>query len=126
MLSRTEFRGQRYRVIDRNYTPEWSNVLCWRRIILSNSINKSPADRQGHQSREQLIEQSWLQLMCCAPVSSCEVGRVFQSDGSRQDRGPKKTIEGVGVDKTRLGPDDVNLQTEELHCNYSVLIGSLE
>jgi len=25
-----------------------------------------------------------------------------------------------------LGPDDVNLQTEELHCNYSVLIGSLE
>jgi len=36
------------------------------------------------------------------------------------------TIEGVGVDKTRLGPNDVNLQTEELHCNYSVLIVSLE
>jgi len=30
--------------------------------------------------------------------------------------------EGVGVDKERLGPDDVNLQTEELHCTYSVLI----
>jgi len=30
--------------------------------------------------------------------------------------------EGVGVDKERLGPDDVNLQTEELHYNYSVLI----
>jgi len=29
------------------------------------------------------------------------------------------------VDKRRLGPDDVNLQTEELHCNYSVLIVSV-
>jgi len=121
-----EFRGQRYRVIDRNYTPERSNVLRWRRIILSNSINKSPADRQGRRSRERLIERPWLQLMCCTPVSGCEVGRVFRSDGSRQDRGPKETIEGVGVDKTRLGPDDVNLQTKKLHCNYSVLIGSPE
>jgi len=34
--------------------------------------------------------------------------------------------EGVGVDKIRLEPVDVNLQTEEIHCNYSVLIGSLE
>jgi len=34
--------------------------------------------------------------------------------------------EGAGVDKMRLGPDDVNLQTEELYCNYSVLIESLE
>jgi len=34
--------------------------------------------------------------------------------------------EGVRVDKTRLGPDDVNLQTEELHGNYSVLIVSAE
>jgi len=64
--------------------------------------------------------------MCCALVSGCEVGRVFQSDGSRQDRGPKETSEGVRVDKMRLGPDDVNLQTEEIHCNYSVLIGSAE
>ena len=62
--------------------------------------------------------------MCCAPVSSCEVGRVFWSGGSRQDRGPKESSEGVRMDKRRLGPDDVNLQTEELHCNYSVLIVS--
>ena len=60
--------------------------------------------------------------MCCAPVSGHEVGRVFRSEGSRQDRGPKKSDKGVGVDKERLGPNDVNLQTEELHCNYSVLI----
>jgi len=30
------------------------------------------------------------------------------------------------VNKERLGPDDVNLQTEELHCNYSVLIVPVE
>ena len=64
--------------------------------------------------------------MCCAPVSGREVGRVFRGEGSRQDRGPKELSKGVGVDKTRLGPDDVNLQTEELHCNYSVLIVSAE
>jgi len=64
--------------------------------------------------------------MCCAPVSGREVGRVFQSGGSHQDRGPKELSEGVGVDKMRLGPDDVNLQTEELHCNYLVLIVSVE
>jgi len=78
--------------------------------------------RQGHRGRERLIERPWLQLMCCAPVSGREVGHVFWSEGSHQDRGPKKSGEGVGVDKEILGPDDVNLQTEELHCNYSVLI----
>ena len=64
--------------------------------------------------------------MCCAPVSGYEVGCIFQSDGSRQDRGPKETSEGVRVDKMRLGPDDVNLQTAKIYCNYSVLIGSPE
>ena len=54
------------------------------------------------------------------------IGRIFWSDGSYQDRGPKEITEGVRVDKTRLGPDDVNLQTEEIHCNYSVFIGSAE
>jgi len=60
--------------------------------------------------------------MCCALVSGREVGRVFRSEGSHQDRGPRESSEGVRVDKEILGPDDVNLQTEELHCNYSVLI----
>jgi len=64
--------------------------------------------------------------MCCAPVSGREVGRIFWSEGSRQDRGPKESVEGVGVDKEILGPNDVNLQTEELHGNYSVLIVSVE
>ena len=98
----------------------------FRRDVLSDDRKKAPADCQGRRSRERLVERPWLQLMCCAPVSGCEVGRVFRSEGSRRDRGPKESSEGVGVDKMRLGPDDVNLQTEELHCNYSVLIGSPE
>ena len=96
------------------------------RNVLSDSRKKALVERQGHRGGEQLIERPWLQLMCCAPVSGREVGCVFQSDGSRQDRGPKGLSEGVGVDKTRLGPDDVNLQAEELHCNYLVLIVSME
>ena len=87
---------------------------------------KAPVDKQGHQSGERLVERPWLQLMCCTLVSGCEVGCVFQSDGSHQDRGPKWTSEGVRGDKIRLGLVDVNLQIEEIHCNYSVLIGSLE
>ena len=67
--------------------------------------------------------------MYCTPVSSHEVGHIFQSDRSHQDRGPKWASGGVGEDKIRLGlvdVIDVNLQTEEIHCNYSVLIGSPE
>ena len=94
--------------------------------ILSDDIKKTPADCQGCRSGERLNERPWLQLMCCTPVSSREVGRVFWSKGSYQDRSPKESSEGSGVDKVRLGPDDVNLQTKELHCNYSVLIVSAE
>ena len=64
--------------------------------------------------------------MCCTPVSSHEVGYVFRSEGSCQDRGPKWASGGVGEDKVRLGLVDINLQTEKLHHNYSVLIGSPE
>ena len=96
------------------------------RDVLSNIRKKAPAERQGHQGRERLIKQPWLQLMYCALVSSRKVGCVFWSDGSRQDRGLKESSKGVGVDKMRLGLDDVNLQTQELHYNYSVLIGSAE
>ena len=64
--------------------------------------------------------------MCFTLVSGREVGHVFRSEESRQDRSPKESSKGSGVDKVRLGQDDVNLQTEELHCNYLVLIGSPE
>jgi len=64
-------------MIDRNYTLEQSNILRWREVLLSDSIKKAPADRQGHWSGERLVERPWLQLMCCAPVSSCEVVAYF-------------------------------------------------
>jgi len=96
------------------------------RDVLSDDKKKTPADCQGCRSGERLIEQSWLQLICCALVSGRDVGHIFRSEGSHRDRGPKESSEGAGVDKMRLEPDDVNLQTAELHCNYSVLIESLE
>jgi len=64
--------------------------------------------------------------MCYALVSSHEVGYVFWSEGSHQDRGPKWASRGVKKDKVQLGLVDVNLQTEKLYCNYTVLIGSPE
>jgi len=41
----------------------------------------------------------------------------------KRSLGGKIGIEWIGIG---LGPVDVNLQTEELHYNYSVLIGSPE
>jgi len=61
------------------------------RDVLSDDKKKTPATRQGRRSRERLIEQPWLQLIYCAPVSSREVGHIFRSEGSRQDRDPKKS-----------------------------------
>jgi len=39
-------------MIDRNYTPEWSNVLCRREVLLSDSIKKALVDGQGRWSEE--------------------------------------------------------------------------
>ena len=40
--------------------------------------------------------------MCCALVSGREVGRVFRSEESCQDRSPKGSSEGSGVDKDEM------------------------
>jgi len=69
------------------------------RDVLSDDKKKTPADCQGRWSGERLIERPWLQLMCCALVSSREVGCIFWSSGSRRDRGPKWSSGGVGEDK---------------------------
>ena len=45
---------------------------------------------------------------------------------SYQNRGPKKVKQEPEWTGIGLGPDDVNLQTEEIHYNYSVLIESLK
>jgi len=97
-----------------------------REKLLSDSRKKTLVDRQGCRG---VKTTCWTTLaltyVLCLGLQLWG-GHVFQSDGSRQDRGPRKANEGVRVDKMRLGPDDVNLQTEELHYNYSVLIASPE
>ena len=55
--------------------------------ILSDDRKKAPTARQGRQGGERLIERPWLQLMCCALVSGCEVVAYFRVEGSRQRRG---------------------------------------
>ena len=42
-----------------------------------NTRKKTPADYQGRWSGERLVERPWLQLMCCALVSSHEVVAYF-------------------------------------------------
>jgi len=63
--------------------------------VLSDKRKKAPAARRGCRGRERLIERPWLQLICCTPVSGREVGRVFWSGESRQDRGPRGSSEGI-------------------------------
>jgi len=64
--------------------------------------------------------------MCCALVSSHELVVYFRVIEVVKMRVLGRKMKGVEVYKERLGPDNVNLQTEEIHCNYSVLIGSPE
>jgi len=64
--------------------------------------------------------------MCCALVSSHELVVYFRVIEVVKMRVLERKMKGVEVYKERLGPDNVNLQTEEIHCNYSVLIGSPE
>jgi len=45
---------------------------------------------------------------------------------SWQSRGPRDIEQRQKWTRIGLEPNDVNLQTEEIHCNYSVLIGSPE
>jgi len=45
--------------------------------VLSDDRKKTPVTRQGRWGGERLVEQPWLQLMCCAPVSGREVVTYF-------------------------------------------------
>jgi len=63
--------------------------------------------------------------MCCTLVSGHEVVMYFGVEESHQTEVLRRQVK-ESVDKTRLGPDNINLQTEEIHYNYSVLIGSPE
>jgi len=50
----------------------------------------------------------------------------FGVKGSHQNRGPKEVEQELEWTEIGIGLDNINLQTEEIHYNYSVLIGSLE
>jgi len=101
--------GWKDEIIDRNYTPEQSKVPRRREVLISDSIKKAPADSQGRRSRERLIEQPWFQLMCCAPVSGCEVVAYFGVMEVVKTEFLWRQVKGAGMDKERIGPDDVNL-----------------
>jgi len=72
------WEDKRGRMIDRNYNPGQSKVLCRREVLLSDSTKRTPAGSQEQWSRERLIERPWLQLMCCAPVSGRELVAYFR------------------------------------------------
>ena len=44
----------------------------------------------------------------------------FGVEESRQRRGPKEVEQEPEWTRIELGPNDVNLQTKKIHCNYSV------
>ena len=64
--------------------------------------------------------------MYCAPVSGHKVGHVFWSKEKSSEKRSLGSKIGTGWTGIGLGPVDVNLQTKEIHCNYSVLIESPE
>jgi len=113
-------------MIDRNYTPFRSKITMSERMYLAILERRLQRRDKDVRAENDLLNDLGFNL--CVTLQSLVMRLVayFRVMGSRQDRGPKRSSEGVRVDKTRLGPDNVNLQTEELHCNYSVLIGSPE
>jgi len=64
--------------------------------------------------------------MCCTPVSGHEVVEYLGVMEVVKTRVLGRKLKGIRVDKERLGPEDVNLQTAKLYYNYSVLIVSPE
>ena len=56
--------------------------------------------------------------LCVMPWSPVvRLVAYFGVEGSHQNRGPKKVEQEPEWTRIGLGPDDVNLQTEEIHCN---------
>ena len=61
--------------------------------------------------------------LCVAPRSPVvRLVAYFRVEEVAKTEVLRESSERVRMNKMGLGPDDVNLQTEELHCNYSVLI----
>jgi len=59
-------------------------------MMREESQEKTPVERTDIRVGYNFDEQSWLQLMCCTPVSGHEVIVYFGVKGSHQREGPKK------------------------------------
>ena len=77
-------------MIVRNHTPFRSNIQCRGGMYLAMIERRLRRTVKDVGAENRLVERPWLQLVCCAPVSGHEVGRVFRSSESRRDRGPKR------------------------------------
>jgi len=113
-------------MIDRNYTPFRSKITTLERMYLAILEKRLRQRDKDVGAENDLLNDLGFNLCVMLQSPVMRLVAYFRVMGSRQDRGPKRSSEGVRVDKMRLGPDDVNLQTKELHCNYSVLGVSAE
>ena len=89
--------------------------------------------KQAPVNRTKMLEQSMTLMnglgfnLCVAPQSLVMRSVAYFGIGvGCQNRSPRNIKQRLRQTRIGLGPIDVNLQTEELHCNYSVLIESLE
>ena len=95
--------------------------------IVENLRKQALANRTKHRSRVRLLMNNLGFNLCVVPWSP--VVRSVAYFGMRvswQSRGPRDTEQRQKWIRIGLGPNDVNLQTKELYCNYTILIGSPE
>ena len=96
-------------------------------VIVENLRKQAPVNRTKHRSRVQLLMNDLSFNLCVVPWSLVvKLVAYFGIRVSQQSRGPRDTGQEQKWIRIGLGPNDVNLQTKELYCNYIVLIGSLE
>ena len=127
-MERQEMEERSYK---QNYTLGWmyGTTLENRQYL---TMIKNPK-KQALVNRVKILEQSMtlmndfgFNLYVASWSLVIKLVTYFEIGISYQNRGPRnieQRLKQIGIE---LGPIDVNLQTEELYCNYSVLIGSLE
>ena len=131
LLSNTERQEMEKRSYKQNYTPRWmyDTTLENRQCL---AMMKNPK-KQTLVDKVKTLEQSMILIndlgfnLYVAPQSLViRLIAYFGIKVSYQNRGSRnieQRLKQIGIE---LGPIDINLQTKELYCNYSVLIGSSE
>jgi len=86
-------------MIDRNYTPLWSNVLHWRGMYLAIVEGRLRQRGKDIEAENDLLNDLGFNL-CVAPWSPVvRLVAYFGVMESRQDRGPKESSGGVRVNR---------------------------